>query len=66
MPFRLTRIERRILAALALILVLGLIGLAGMPRRLARTGRAATTDVGIHIDRARVERLLLDAYSSLP
>ncbi|MEY4687753.1 MAG: hypothetical protein RIR76_1776 [Verrucomicrobiota bacterium] len=28
MPFRLTRIERRILAALALIIVLGLIGLA--------------------------------------
>ena len=28
MPFRLTRIERRILAALALIIVLGLIGLS--------------------------------------
>ena len=28
MPFRLTRIERRILAALALLIVLGLIGLA--------------------------------------
>jgi hypothetical protein len=37
-----------------------------MPRRLARTGRTATTDVGIHIDRARFERLLLDAFSSLP
>ena len=38
----------------------------GLPRRLARTGQAATTDVGVHIDRSRFERLLLDAFSSLP
>ena len=38
----------------------------GLPRRLLRAGHAATTDVGIHIDRTRFERLLLDAFSTLP
>ena len=38
----------------------------GQPYRLRRDGRAANADVGIRIDRARFERLLIDAFAELP
>lgn len=38
----------------------------GMPHRLARDGVTTNTDVGIRIDRARFERLLIDAFGDLP
>lgn len=37
-----------------------------LPYRLARDGREPNADVGIVIDRGRFERLLIDAYASLP
>lgn len=38
----------------------------GLPYRLARDGRTSNADVGIQIDRARFERLLIDAFGELP
>ena len=38
----------------------------GLPYRLARDGRHPNADVGIRIDRARFETLLIDAFGSLP
>jgi purine nucleosidase/pyrimidine-specific ribonucleoside hydrolase len=38
----------------------------GLPFRLRRDGRAANAEVGIQIDRARFEELLIDAFSRLP
>jgi purine nucleosidase/pyrimidine-specific ribonucleoside hydrolase len=38
----------------------------GHPRRLARSGLEANAEVGIHVDRARFEQLLLDAFARLP
>ena len=38
----------------------------GQPYRLRRDGRVSNADVGIRIDRARFERLLIDAFASLP
>ena len=38
----------------------------GQPYRLRRDGRVANADVGIRIDRARFERLLIDAFAKLP
>ena len=38
----------------------------GQPYRLKRDGRVANADVGIRIDRARFERLLIDAFAALP
>lgn len=38
----------------------------GLPYRLRRDGRASNADVGIQIDRARFERLLIDAFAELP
>ncbi len=37
-----------------------------LPYRLARDGRTPNADVGIRIDRARFERLLIDAFRDLP
>lgn len=36
------------------------------PRRLARAGRVPNAEVGIHLDPARFEDLLVDAFSRLP
>lgn len=38
----------------------------GIALRLARDGREPNADVGIVVDRARFERLLVDAFASLP
>ena len=38
----------------------------GLPYRLRRDGRQPNADVGIVIDRARFERLLVDAFARLP
>lgn len=38
----------------------------GYPRRLARTGRVPNAQVGIHLDPARFEQVLVDAYARLP
>jgi inosine-uridine nucleoside N-ribohydrolase len=38
----------------------------GLPYRLKRDGRTPNADVGIVIDRARFERLLIDAFARLP
>lgn len=38
----------------------------GLPYRLRRDGRTPNADVGIVIDRARFERLLVDAFARLP
>jgi len=38
----------------------------GLPYRLRRDGRQPNADVGIVIDRARFERLLIDAFARLP
>jgi inosine-uridine nucleoside N-ribohydrolase len=38
----------------------------GLPYRLRRDGREPNADVGIVIDRARFERLLIDAFARLP
>ena len=38
----------------------------GVPYRLRRAGREPNADVGIVIDRARFERLLIDAFARLP
>jgi inosine-uridine nucleoside N-ribohydrolase len=38
----------------------------GMPHRLARDGRILNADVGIRIDPARFEGLLIDAFGDLP
>lgn len=38
----------------------------GVALRLARDGREPNADVGVAIDRARFERLLVDAFASLP
>ena len=38
----------------------------GLPYRLRRDGRAPNADVGIVIERARFERLLIDAFARLP
>jgi inosine-uridine nucleoside N-ribohydrolase len=38
----------------------------GQPYRLRRDGRAPNADVGIVIDRARLEALLIDAFGRLP
>ncbi len=38
----------------------------GQPYRLRRDGRVSNADVGIRIDRARFERLLIDAFAALP
>ncbi len=38
----------------------------GQPYRLRRDGRISNADVGIRIDRARFERLLIDAFAALP
>ena len=38
----------------------------GLPYRLRRDRRTANADVGIQIDRARFERLLIDAFARLP
>ena len=38
----------------------------GLPVRMARKGRPANAQVGIRIDRARFEDILIDAYQRLP
>ena len=38
----------------------------GLPYRMQRDGRASNADVGIVIDRARFEALLIDAFGRLP
>jgi inosine-uridine nucleoside N-ribohydrolase len=38
----------------------------GLPYRMKRDGRTPNADVGIVIDRARFERLLIDAFARLP
>jgi purine nucleosidase/pyrimidine-specific ribonucleoside hydrolase len=38
----------------------------GLPYRLARDGRTPNADVGIRIDQARFERLLIGAFADLP
>jgi purine nucleosidase/pyrimidine-specific ribonucleoside hydrolase len=38
----------------------------GLPYRLRRDGRTPNADIGIRIDRARFEAVLLDAFGSLP
>jgi inosine-uridine nucleoside N-ribohydrolase len=38
----------------------------GHPRRLARSGRVPNADVGIHLDPARFEGVLVDAFARLP
>ncbi len=38
----------------------------GQPYRLRRDGRVSNADVGIRIDRTRFERLLIDAFATLP
>jgi inosine-uridine nucleoside N-ribohydrolase len=38
----------------------------GQPYRLRRDGRVPNADVGIRIDRARFERILIDAFAELP
>jgi purine nucleosidase/pyrimidine-specific ribonucleoside hydrolase len=38
----------------------------GYPRRLARLGRVPNAQVGIHLDPARFEQVLVDAFAQLP